>query len=973
MAVIQIAKIQFLTNNLMGTFVAGDVLDIFIDPDLATVPSTAFIGETAGITVSLNGVDYPSSGSAFVSLTGQSVEHYNQSICSGTYLIQVGIGAVFWPYATYVTLADHPSCTVDSDVCDLTISGTPTIVGASSSSSSDGEITVNATSSQAVIQYKLGSDFVYNDGSGHQTSGSFTGLLPGSYRIFVRDSTNCSANILVTVPVSNTYGTRWRLDYEVHVKDQHVSNTRIDIQERSFSGSVTEVCGGGTPIEIVLRGEGESDKFYPLLSTNANLTLISETNFQFTDLFTNDPKRFKVVYYKDFLGISGYETYWQGFVEPQIYRENYVPAPYEVSFTAVDRLSVLKEFVFAKADGLPFNGTMRAIQLIAQCLEKTGLNLSIICGCNIYASGMNTASTDDPLDQSYIDLRRFYLIGEAPTYDFVLRSILEAFGARIIQVASKWYILRVEELNTTFDYRVFDSTGTYVSNASLDPVIDRVPPNQAGYWWIEGDQHMEIIPGYGKISVKYDVGLFPNVLENGDFGFTSTFNSGTGTYIPTLNTEGFQVVNNGYTLSQSYETIDENNIALVLTGDEDTTGASYIQSKTYSLKMGSANKLKIIIRCKVPNPIVDVPYQIVNVIVKYGIYYLGTTGKWTTSFNIMRFFVTDFGKYTDLEVVADQPISTASSGFDFYVRVYHSYLWYYDHDGMTVLKAATTTNLPLNTRRVVKVNAGTFYTGESRIYYELEENTQAESQPNIVRPNDYNAGTNPVQWIMKLRTYPEELLAFLNPPLQVQINRSFYIDKIQVLFLDNGKEISSYVDLDKNGEPNNNLQFEKTLYLGSLLTLLRRKASFGLSLGFFGGTSGTLNIITESALSADVIFSGWLRNSSGTGWVNWTRDGVSESAKLHEIWLTMYASQYNRSHRRLSGSIISTSYFTFIRTLKETFDSNRLYIPISGSFNDKQNSFSGEFVELTNIDAVGGSGSSFSSAFVISQFGDSFD
>jgi hypothetical protein len=671
---------------------------------------------------------------------------------------------------------------------------------------------------------------------------------------------------------------------------------------------------------------------------------------------------------------GGYETKWQGFVEPQIYQEAYSPAPYEVSITATDRIGSLREFVFAKPDGLPFTGIMRAMNLIAQCLNKTGLSLNILSGCNMYASGMDTGTSDDPLFQSFIDLRRFYLFDTTPTYDFVLRSILESFGLRVILSDNRWNLVRVEELVDEFDYREYSPNGDIVgetpTTGAINPIIERVPPENEGYWWVNNDQHMEVRPGYGKINVKYDMGIFPNILENGDFGLTSVFNPGLNTYSPVLNTFGFQIVNNGYTLSKTYETIDENNIALVITGDSNTNGTSYIQSATYNVKMGAANQLKFTFRIKIPNPIIEVPYQIVNALVKYGSYYLGTTGKWTTSLNFMRFFVTEFGKYIDLEVTADQPASDASSGLDIYVRLFHSYLWYYDYDGVTNLKAVATVNLPLSTKVIMRAAPGAFFTGERRIYYELEETTAAEAQPEVVRPNDYNSGSNPVQWVQKFSTFPETVLAFLNPPAQISINRSLYIDKIEVKYLYNGKEPVSIIELDKTGESNNSLEFSKTLYLGSLMNLITTKANFGFKLGFFGGSSGSLNIITENALSANLLYSGWLRKSDGTGWVNWTRDGVGESKKLHEIWQLMMAAQYNKSHRRITGSILSTDYFSFIKTLKETYDDDRLYIPMSGSFKDKQNIFTGEFIELVNINDTPAApfNSGFTSGFGSSGF-----
>lgn len=974
MAELHTWRITFSDANPYGEFVDGDVVDIFYDPDLDPTPTA---GSSAGIIVKKNDVQIFSGADIRPPSTTVSykTEKYSDSSlgihnlrCNGTSLVGIVRTLFTFPYAVNgVVLADYPTCAATTIVCDLQFVGQPVVVAASGQTSNDGQFTVLASSSNGSIQFKLNNDFAYDDGSGHQATGVFTALFPGTYRVYIRDEVNCGANILVTIPIDNTYGTKYRLDYNVEVDGTHVSNTRIDIQERAFSGSVTEICGADIPFELSLRGEGEEDKFYPILSTNADLRIISRTNFQFIDLFTNDPKKYKVVYQKDFLLGGGYETQWQGFIEPQIYNEDYSPPPYEVSFSATDRIPTLKDYFFSQDDGLQYTGTMKAIVLIAQCLQKTDLQLNIRVGCNMYATGMNTTASDDPLDQAYIDLRRFYLIDEAPTYDFVLQTILEAFGARLILSENRWNIVRVEELKGPYDYREFDYTGTYTSNGTFDPIIERVPPEESGYWWINNDQFMEVRPGFGKINVKYDMGLFPNMLQNGDFSLTSIYNSLFDTYTLALNTFGFQVINNGYNLIQSMDQIDENNVALVLTGDSNTTGEGYIQSVPYNIKMGSSNQIKITVRYKLPIPIVEVPYQKVRVVVQYGIYYLASSGAWTTSANEVIFYVNEFGKYVESEIVAIQPNSSATAGLDLTVRVYHSYLWHYEYDGTTALKARSTTTLPLGVRTEMRAAAGTFYTGESRIYYELEETTDAESLPDIVRPDDYHATTNPVQWIMKQRLFPETS----DPVTLRSIDRSFYIDKIQVNFLYNGNDPISVIDLDKQGESNNKLIFSKRLYFGSLIENIVSKPRIGFKLGLFETNTASINLVTQNILSSNLIFGGWFRDSSGNGYVNWTRDGITETRLLHDIWLLMMAAQYNRSHRRLSGGLIGQGYFTFLKTLKETFDSDRLYIPMGGSFNDKQNSFTGEFVELVDITAEGNSSSSFTSGFVIAAFGSS--
>lgn len=954
-------KIQFLAANPLGEFVSGDVIDIYYDPTTDPTPST---GSSVGYSVKKNGVTI---------LTGSDIQTGEQSyktetfsnfgVCNTTTLIIAARNTMSFPYATSFLLPNYPSCSITPVTCDLMFVGEPLVVAASGESVSDGSITVSATSSQS-IEFNLNSDFIYGDGD---ASGVFTGLLPGSYRIYARDENNCGTNILVTVGVDNTYGVLHVLEYYVTVGSEQVSQTKIEIQQRAYSGSSSEYCAGPSPIEISLRGEGELNKFMPVMSMNATLTLIAETNFQYVHLFSSDRNKYRVVYSKDFG--SGYETMLTLNIVPQTYQEPYLFQPYELSIITHDGLADLKDLIYSQPDGLPYSGSVKVIKLISDCLKKTGIQLNIRVGCNIYAEGMDTADTDDPMDQAYVDVSRFYLFNQAPTVLFVLSSLVEAFDARLVQWENRWNITRVEELQSSYDWREFDSNGDYVTDGNTDPIVDRVEPLLNGVWFRDQDQNLEIINGYGKARIKYDLGRVNNIIRNGDFTLKSVYNSLFDLYSIKINTDGFTIVNTSYSLQESYEQIDNENVALIITGDEDTDGTAYIVSSSYNLKMGAANTIAIKIRYKIPAPIISLPYVKLRVLVQYGDYYLASSGAWTTEINRITFYVTEFDKYVESEIIAVQPDGGAVAGYAFGIIVSHAWCYHFEYEGVTALKARVTTALPQGIRTEIHVNAGTFYTGESIIYYELEENTDAEAQPNIVRPDDYHASTNPVQWIMKKRVFPETLIVLSSSPLQVlNVSRTMFIDKIEVGYLYNGAEVMDVITLDKAGQVNNNEIFERTVYLGSLVETAVSNPVFGLKIGLFETTTtATFNLVSQSILGSNLIYAGYFRDVDGVGYRLWTRDGFSEAKELHQIQLSSMAGQYGSSVKRLTGSFISTQFIGPLHTINEVLDDNTLYIPMGMTINDQQNSFSGEFIELK--EASSAAESPFSSAFTFG-FGD---
>lgn len=1175
MAETLVHTIQFLEDNPYGTFVAGDVVTIFYDPDDDPSPELA---STTGYHVYNNDVEIFSGGDVFFESYSYKIETSAQAqICNATTLVQSVRQISNFPYVFSYVEPNHPSCAVDPETCDLLIAGVPLVRSASGATEADGEITITATSSNS-IQYKLGSTFIYNDGTA-QPSGHFSALLPGQYRIYVRDSKNCSTDILVDVPYNDTYSPYLRVEYD----DYTGGVTRVDVVKRDYSGSVTEVKGGDIPFERSLRREGSLNKFEPILATQATLRIISETNYQFQALYNNNPEEFRLNYYKfsetseaaftpaelpaltswtniagdglnwnpatqqvDFSGAdffaesdlyhtaytfetgraysfdfsvtgrnifggagpgavitlmvvnSSFESLLEkvvsipyanpqnasgtfefiaptgatglaiharvdpsassfiikvdsfvnntesiagdsgGFrlngvykVLPQQYSEMYKAPPYYVDVVATDGLPSLKDYAFLQDDGQRFNRMMKQIELVAFILSKTKLKLNIRVACNLYATDMDQTDSDDPLDQAHVDTDRYYLEDEDPSLEYVLQAILEPYGASILQEDGRWNIVRVEEKRGEYDYREFDYNGIFITHGSFDPVIDVDSVSESNRMvWSDQDQNMELRPGYGKIMVHYKLGLKPNILENGNFRLKSVYNSSTGTYSYAVDKFGFQVVNAGYPLNETFESIDDNNIALVLkSGASITTGEAYILSDTYNIKMGIQNQLKIGVRFKIPKPPVSVPYQKVRMRVQYGTKYLQSNGLWTTDVNELTFFNDKFDEYVENEIIAESPDNGAADGYDFSVRLYQSYVYHAEHTTFNSLTDIDAEDLPTGTK--TQIVSTELNRDRSTIYfYELQESkstnyieiissrgnhdasggalpssggsgsggaiargdywtisvagnlefdsfdytvnvgdklialvdgggTSSEHwrvnyAPEVLLPQSFVFGTDTKQWALK---------GVANTVLIQE--HVFSVDSITVQFLNQGVEPVDTIVREIKAEPRNLDTFEKEVIHGSYSSVIVTNTLQRLGIDRFSRFANTLSsLVTTNVLSADLIYSGYLRDSAGNGFETWTRDGIAESSSLHAILLQSYAAQYKRSWRKITGSLYSNDrYMSFLNVLREVRDGNRLYMPIALTIDDKRNKYNGEFLELIDITADAGSNGSGTSPF----------
>lgn len=959
MALFQLSDIYFKkVSTPAGTFAVGDTCYIYYDSDTKTIKAYKNgVQITSG-----DNIQYP------LPIANGTEKLYQVLVCSGSDRLQFTRTNSF-PYYSIGYLYNHPSCDI-GNVCDLRFNTIADVVNASGQFNSDGSITVSATSSNTGIQYKLNEDFVYGFG---QTSGLFSNLNPGLYVVYARDSKNCRAVQTVRVGISYSYGVKYR--FEFPSKDGKTHKT--EILEKDYSGAITDVEGSLNPVVYRLRGEGNQEKFNTITPSEIEMQIISQTEGQFADLSTSDSEKYRIKH-----TIDG-SVKWIGKVLVNQYSEDYISPPYPISIIASDSLPTLIDIPFLDDNNLPFNGVFKQIDVIAFILAKLNLGINIRSAVNLYATSMAKTTADDPLDQSYIDLSRYYIAQSEPTCAQVLGWILEPYTASIIQWENKWFIYRIEERVNDFKYREYDVNGNYVSNGTYTPLIDLKNSSYSNRMvWANRNQKIRILPGYGSVRLIHDLGNKYNILENGDFRLRSSYKYEFFTpYVgvaPDLS--GFEIVNNspGSGIMIDYEKFDNDGIA-VLFDSWLSKGVNYLNSKTYNLKTGNLDKLKFKYRFKIQRsywksePTLGyVPYYVrVKLLVNYGDYFLRSDGNWTTVSNTITIIVgpDDYNKFIDYEIICNQPDSTYIDGANFNVKLFFpdpneaEFQAATTADAIVALKnLATITNfgyakIPVGFQTEVYDNSGSYFNAyytKGLLYYELQEDTNAESLPYIVRPNDYNATTNPVQWI--LQGYKLE-----NP----DIVTSLAIDLVSVEVISDNKSLANNESLEKFMENNNGSAIGKTILHGSLvnnsqslITAIRKdffwndgiEITLSNNNGFNITSAQWYRIYLFSANCADIAYSGYLRNSSGTGYTTWERSNYEESKTLQEIFLDSYASQYNKSYRMLFGDMYSDdTFFGPLNTLKETIDNNTLYVPMSLEIDFYNNLYNAEFVELFDI------------------------
>lgn len=906
-------------------------------------------------------------------------------------------------------------------ICDLLFPGNPTIN--QDTGSGNGSITFGATSTYS-IEYAL-RDFTYGDGLG-QGSSTFSGLVHGQYKLYARDLKNCRAEYIFTIP-NNTSPSTPPADtpsngilYKASWRDLNGVPVVVNIVQKGYSGATTEVTCAGEPMRYALRLEGKDDPYSPIGASELTLFLMSLTPEFFNGLFTTNPDQYQMHYLK-----NG-ELKWMGKIFPATFSYPFHQnggTPYPVNIKATDGLMELDSIPFVDDGGNRFIGKAKQITVIARALNKLKFGIGIRTICNIYADGMNTTSTDDPLDQSYVDYLSYYQETEPLSCLEVIKRNIEPYGATIIQWFGYWWIVRREELVDSPTFREFDKNGVYKSNGAIYVTVEM----KNGIRWAKMDATVDMVLPKGYIEIDYSQGL-TQLVPNSDFAPVKVFGGST------IDLTGYVFSNSGDPYSQTGLTsIDgaEDNVGVRLSG----TGIGYLQTITKSaLKMYAADQLKIGLRYKVETYLGSYRYQKIKIQVQYGTYFLRADGTWDVftrtigDGNKIVIYETDFGKFKDWEVTAPNILltvitlsgssgtATITIGAATYLVTYSTNLTvtalnflntngatiYAAHGlitnvdsgtivfstadnsvlpgisiantsgtlngtkstadsssgyGLTVtyfsswsLDAEFTSYVGLRTKTTVSLTPGyksEIKLGVNMLYYELENNLSAESTPSIVRPNDYNVTTNPYQWILKQSSAHTNIFG-----LPSSSYGNIVFDKVVQEYLPGGNELSDLLIINK--APKNSKQvFQKTIYHGSLRNTNTTLFQWGIDLGSGKATfSGT----QVGNPNAKLTFINYLRSSTGEGWVNWTRDAVSELLPLEQILANSYIAQLKDSSRRITGSLTNNKQISnitlqplYITPLSFLTIDGGIFLPMGFSYMDKSNIFNGEFIELLDI------------------------
>ena len=341
------------------------------------------------------------------------------------------------------------------------------------------------------------------------------------------------------------YGVKYRLEFV----DDNLKGKKIEILKDGYSGSVLPLTGTNDPLEI--EWSGDDDFYNPIIGSTCTINLFDTDTSNYDDFYEFDEREYKIkISYKD--SSNNYQTYWQGWLLTDQFKEAVTTKPFPLTLKGYDGLGSLGGFT-APID-LSSVAQKDLMYYLTNILNNINLGFDIYVSNDIQKDGAS-GSDYTFYDQFLISQNAFLKSGvDLRTAKDVLEQILKFSNARIFQSYGRWYIINnssyseqsvkdssattanggtiptnIRAAETTslqnngtesIKYFIYNSSGVYQSTSTVD-VLKTVPTNLQP---LNNNLTKEYLRPLKEFSIEHDMsGRFStNQLVNPGFEHGST-------------------------------------------------------------------------------------------------------------------------------------------------------------------------------------------------------------------------------------------------------------------------------------------------------------------------------------------------------------------------------------------------------------------------------------------------------------------
>lgn len=300
--------------------------------------------------------------------------------------------------------------------------------------------------------------------------------------------------------------------YEIQYNDIVNITHKFELYDDAYVGAIIEVNG-----RVFLDYADTKNPLEAIQGNGLRVELEADSTMTFSDLYSEEDRAFQVKYYRDSV------LKFNGWLNPEGWFESYVIDKWRVSFDCVDGLSFLNDLSYVTPTGLFYVGKQSALEIISNCLFRTGIQQDILIDVAMVYTGLSTSL--DVMDNVYFNANRF-VKDDGDTImscEEVLRSVLEIFTACITTYNGQWMIYKPNQVFSLGNFTAFrydylgvelspTKTATTDISWTLGSDIDGYSPHHAS-----SNQSTTNRKSLGAYRVNYKYGLVNFLVDNSTF------------------------------------------------------------------------------------------------------------------------------------------------------------------------------------------------------------------------------------------------------------------------------------------------------------------------------------------------------------------------------------------------------------------------------------------------------------------------
>lgn len=383
------------------------------------------------------------------------------------------------------------------------------------------------------------------------------------------------------------YGIQYRTAYKRFSGGQTtIDFLQLDAVEAS---PIVELVAGGNPLEITTTGD-INNVFKPTIGTGATINLVVDP-LSMLVFFTSNPQEWLVNIYD---GVSGSTLIWQGFINAEIYSEDYSGSRgMPITLQCNDGMATLENIKYDD-DGTNYTGFVEYSTIMDNILNKLGTSYTTIYTSNDLTID-DVGPTTNPFLYLTIDHNNFINEkGEAMSCREVLNSIWGGLGLSIRFKGPDIYIIDPINLHDESKGKSY-SRATFGSETQSN-VGDYLDISNNDIKWHKTGMTLDIVPAMNEIAIKYNPYNFTDLTYNfndeDNWSSVGSWVDGTGWwYNNTIAYAGWSYtsIDQGYAIKEEE---DDTPICFIALSDGDAT-ISYTFPERTSIIQDSNTQLKV--------------------------------------------------------------------------------------------------------------------------------------------------------------------------------------------------------------------------------------------------------------------------------------------------------------------------------------------------------------------------------------------